>query len=207
LEIVVKNLLLGALALLSLSTIAHANIITAPTQGVLSYSDNGPYYRVFFPAFDRTLGTLNSVELKISANYFIYEESSNAMNGYAEFGPSIVTVNDQYVVANLGSHTGTKTGVVATVADFDFNADAFLPVDFAFGNPATRQTVLTVTAGQDYLNNPGELVRDHTRIIFGYTRLIYDYTPVSVPEPASLMLLGLGVLGAAKVARHRRQAA
>ncbi|MGI4941251.1 MAG: choice-of-anchor E domain-containing protein [Janthinobacterium lividum] len=172
------------------------------------------------PKFDTTLGSLTSVAIDFagSVNSTIKFESLDAsaatVTGSAAATVTLTRPNNSVIAVAIPTNTRS-----ATVAAFDGTIDFGGASGAVFSNVSGTLTVPTVTlsstsdlalfsgngsiilpvtgTGSSNVSGPGNVVSQINTQASGSAFVVYTYsvTPVSVPEPASMALLGAGLAG------------
>ncbi len=172
------------------------------------------------PKFDTSLGNLTSVAIDFagSVNSTIEFESLDAasatVTGAAAATVTLTRPNSSVIAIVLPTNTRS-----ATVAAFDRTIDFAGASGAVFSNVSGTLTAPTVMlssasdlalfsgagsiilpvtgAGSSTVSGPGNVVSQISTQASGSAFVVYTYsvTPVSVPEPASMALLGAGLAG------------
>jgi len=153
-------------------TISLSQVSTAPQSVSFTFSN-----------FDTALGTLDSVMLNATAttNLILSPTSSETDDVFV-----VVSDSDTAIGAEIEcviSPPSTGPCMDSDVNLIDSSSNAFLLPDFQSGPGDTFTASVTDTQGYEF----------DTTATF---TLVYDYTPVAMPEPSSagLMLLGVGLV-------------
>jgi hypothetical protein len=217
-----KNLLLGATAALcfaALAPAANATVMTVsfsePTFATFTSAPSGTgsivvvgpgplnsygtYTAVSASGQDQSAlaipGILNSQTLEIStatAGVMTVDVKSTGLAGVGmALGKSSFAVNDLNGSITSITETTMINGVVLATHDFNgINTNVqFNLVDLGPGGTFTAEDIFVITSVGGGLGN---------------ANLTIDLSGTTVPEPASLALLGVGLLGVGFVARRKR---
>lgn len=213
---------LGGLALASAGD-ASAGTITQTlsiTTATTNWNQN-----LAFNQFDSSLGTLNSVTYSFSGSVGGTAQAENQ-----DASPATIDLSLEAQMKAERPGTSTVVSQIFPLASFTFNAAAYdgtldyggtsgITLTDLTGSDSISNTISTSLAdfigtgtvsvpvfasGLSSANGGGNTTSHFTTQAGASLTITYDYTaPPSVPEPMSILLLGVGVTGIGLVRRRR----
>jgi hypothetical protein len=220
-----------SLILLTVAMVAGCGSLFGSMSETFSHTtaqQNVPFTDGFtLPAFNKALGTLTSIELKITNNSFatvVIRNFSTLPQAYTNANASVKLQfigpdgTKATVVATSGPFSGTVPGAPSggfstssiTGAVNTTSTSTFVP-SAMFSNYETPPSGVSLNfavsgLGATYSGNDtsgtGALSFGGSSVEGGTTSIIYTYDSV-VPEPAMLGVLSLGMIGLALASRKR----
>jgi hypothetical protein len=144
--------------------------------------------------FSSTLAASNVVG---RADTFIIITAANPITQGSTFRKSDPRIPSAIYLAGFGQYT--FTGIIPSETDHTIVSNDLL---------YTRPTAIGVEPEGDFLDPNGSVGMDlfdpHDPVaITPFTIGPFSLTPIAIPEPSSLMLLGIGILSLAAMARRR----
>jgi hypothetical protein len=212
------SLVLGTLGL---SVSAHADMVTVTATVPLQTTD----FTVAVPsvaAFNHALGTLTSVQISLSASGTFDGNLTNNSASTTDFsltefvnfsltGHSIAALTPQ--ITETQSYTAVPTGTTVPFGPFaptsppsgtDTITSGAL-FDLFNGGGSVSGFVLSTVTGTVVSGGGGNVRTSLTTTAGGVLNVTYNFTPVPVPEPASIALIGLGGAFVLVGSRFRRK--
>jgi hypothetical protein len=228
-KIVVRKLLIGLLVLASLAMTRSAS---AGFQQEVVYGYFGTssiplstYFSVNtskFALFNPVLGTLESVTIVLTQTATVTSSVTNqsavTSNGYKVYSADQITatgLGGNQATATLQSNTVTGTiatktmltnlGTLSGTTSSNAVSESALADYIGKGTSSMNVTGSTITTGQITSgDNNIYLTFGGTAMVSGSVAIYYEYLPNTVPEPASLAMLALG-LGTITVVRRMKR--
>lgn len=213
-----KSLLIAAFVPLALASVTLADSV--------SYSSNLPYAKTDWistlelPRFNPALGTLTKVQLAVtgdvSTELTITNNASTSSHGSAKteviiavqdilgsflVGPDILTPQTGYAYNLSAGESVTSGALTKSKTDSqDITSSEVLSEFTGLGNISLNASTFTQTL---LANTGGNTAADQVTTADITGLITYTFTPTaSIPEPASVGFVGLGVVGL--LARRRR---
>ncbi|MBP8267518.1 MAG: PEP-CTERM sorting domain-containing protein [Zoogloea sp.] len=214
-----KHLL--ALALIAAAGGANAAVVSFSDSFGLATTDWS--HNLSLQQFDATLGTLNSVTFNFGgqvSSIFRVESldaapatvNANASGNLIFGGPISQTLNisgstSQAVTAFDGAidFGGTSGAIIGPVVGTDSDSLSLISGLAAFIGSGTYD-INVAAHGASSASGAGNLISQINTEAMANITVTYDYTarpPVTVPEPTSMALVGLGALGLAAIRRRK----
>ncbi len=215
-----KNLLAAAVA----STMIVSGAQAATETEVVTYGPSGLNWTdiLDFAEFNTNLGTLNSATLTyggdITSTMSVANTSANSsfmtetINGNVKFTSSVLTnnlsVSKSVTTPSMLPSDPGATGAnqysfgavdAATGATVDVVTGSLLSLLEA-GNSTTMYGITVKETGGSFASGPATNFTSVSTVGSAYVTVVYNYTPTvvttsTVPEPASLALLAVGLAG------------
>lgn len=210
-----KILAAAVLAALSVGS-ANAALSFSNAEQTTEISQSG-----FLDLFDTNLGTLNSVTLTLNGGMTTTIDLSNSAaqsqtargTGTVDlsFTSSLAGLDLSAVLLNLTATTGLQTLAPGASASFgpltDTDTIALTPTAALFGaaGGGTFSISCESFSGLGVSGGGGNVAASQTTTAGCGASIAYDYTPTTnkVPEPASMALVGLGMMGLAAIRRRK----
>ncbi len=197
----------GAAGVASISPVGAATVVVGPT--VALNNDNTTLPSPNLVNINKVFtGTPTPIDIVFNV------QASGGVTEYffSETIANLSLVNFTGYQLLLGTGTGANFVLASPTGPLDFDAPTYDPAPFSatFTTVATQPNMLTFSNGLLGIGAPATALTFSVDVPDGITQFTLRQAPiaaaVAIPEPSSMVLVGLGALGLVGIARRRRKA-